>query len=381
MNKIAAIAMLTLLCTVALAQQMPSGYKSRQVQAYIDSIKRTSAIASERYYYDKEGNGILELKLKNGVDKKQVFENREYKSYMSILFNMPFYSLTQKAIDEADYRMGQRRKDAAFAEIEKGIKEIAAEYQYDFATAFTHTGTSSEGMEIKYRNPNIKKAVCDGYATAVVEKFKNHPLVASAEKWVSKIGKHAWNVLVLKDGRKIYADATWYQSNYIDADGYVADYPWKETSKPTWLTFDIDEFNSDGGGKVILFDKEETKVVNATIKKLKVFDKAVDNMETITKAGTPLKIHFGWEDAERTIPPPDASAKKASVSMPASATMYCVVYIASSITACTEFKNTDKDKDKEICDTQRKGLGFMNGTTVWTATKPTSVRCGPPGAK
>jgi len=372
MRKIAAITTLTLLCAITVfAQQMPSGYKSRQVQNYIDSVKKVSAITSERYYYDKEDNGILELKLKNGVTDKKVFENRVHKNYVQIIVGTPFYTITQKKADEAEFKMEQRRKDAAFAEIEKGIIQIATEHQYDYPAA---------GIPANYRNPNIKKVVCDGYANAVVEKFKNHPLVASVEKWISVIGKHAWNVIVLKDGRKIYADATWYQGNYIDEEGYVADYPFNPNKiDPTSLTFDINEFNSNGGGVIILFSNEEKNLLGLATKKLKVLDKAVDKMGEMTKAGTPLKVHFSWEDSERTIPPPDPSTKKATAQPSASGTMYCVVYLAYNATACTEFKNTAADKS--TCDTQSKGLAYMGGKTVWTATKPTNVRCAPPNTK
>jgi len=117
--------------------------------------------------------------------------------------------------------------------------------------AVSHSGVQGQNTEgkgqdivVKYCNPNIKKAVCGGYSNAVAEAFENHPLVYKIENWSSKRGNHAWNVIILKDGRKLYCDATWYQGNSIDDEGYVVDIP---AQNPVDLTFDIDEFNSLGG--------------------------------------------------------------------------------------------------------------------------------------
>ena len=79
-----------------------------------------------------------------------------------------------------------------------------------------------------------------------------------------KRGDHAWNVIILKDGRKLYCDATWYQGNSIDDEGYVVDIP---AQNPVDLTFDIDEFNSLGGA------------IN-------------------TATGKLLAVHFAWDDAK-----------------------------------------------------------------------------------
>jgi hypothetical protein len=144
------------------------------------------------------------------------------------------YTLTKRKTDEAQYRIEERRKDLVFTEIERIVLQIATEYDYDFYSAY--------GKSVKYSESNVKKAVCDGYATAVSRAFVNHSLVKNVETWSST--SHAWNVVILKDGRKIYCDATWYDGNSIDENGYVVHIP---RQNPVDLTFDIDEFNSLGG--------------------------------------------------------------------------------------------------------------------------------------
>jgi hypothetical protein len=118
---------------------------------------------------------------------------------------------------------------------------------------------------VKYRVPTVKKTVCEGYADAVSQAFNNHPLVARVETWSSAIGNHAWNVIVLKDGRELYCDTTWYDGNSVDDEGYVVHVPVQD---PVNLTFDKNEFNSQGGA------------IN-------------------TATGKALAVHFGWADAKK----------------------------------------------------------------------------------
>jgi hypothetical protein len=167
------------------------------------------------------------------------------------------YTLTKQNDDAAAYRMEKRRKDSVFREIEHEIFQIALAYDYDFYAAY--------GKSVTYRTANVKKAVCEGYSAAVVEALQHHALVKEAEIWVSDKGNHAWNVIALRDGRKLYCDATWYDGNAIDDEGYVVHEP---ARNPVDLTFDIQEFNTMGG--------------------------AVDS-----SSGKPIAVHFDWGDAQK----------------------------------------------------------------------------------
>ncbi len=279
MNKFFTFFLILLFAACSAPQKATENIETEKPKKYIpqyakDFAKEMKQKYPERYvglkfFYDEEENGIAEVLIEgeekiyfNGRKRTTVITDdwtprRTMKKIKSYIGNDEIeYSLTAKKADEAEQRIEQRRKDPAFTEIEKVIFQIATEYKYDYEKAY--------GKEVKYRNPNTKKAVCDGYTNAVIEAFKNNPLVERVEKWTSAIGKHAWNVIILKDGRKIYCDATWYQRQGIDSEDYV-----KETisKTPVNLTFDIEEFNTLGGA------------INES-------------------TGEIMKVHFAWEDAK-----------------------------------------------------------------------------------
>lgn len=248
---------------------LPEGYVPRYAvkeawqfkKEYLLEHSESVSDLQHRFFYDEEGNACLEytVKLKNGytIARPTWVGYTWGKCDGSIGNGEVKFSLTKKLDDQAQYYMDERRKDFVFSEIEKEILQIAKEYQYDFKSAY--------GISVKYRNPNIKKAVCSGYSYAVAERLKHHSLVAKVEIWSSSQGNHAWNVIILKHKqRKLYCDATWYQGGSIDDEGYVVEIPEQD---PVNLTFDLNEFNSLGGA------------INKSTRKL-------------------LEVHFAWPDAK-----------------------------------------------------------------------------------
>jgi hypothetical protein len=239
------------------ALEEAEGYKAEFLAEYAQA----ASDLTYRFFYDANGDACLEYTV---IPKGRY--TWETSTWIGIMWSGGFGSIGNGAInymstkrndDEAEARIEERRKDPAFAELEKIVLQIAAEYDYDFYGAYRQV--------VKYRVSTVKKAVCDGYADAVLRAFNNHPLVAWVDKWSSAVGNHAWDVIVLKDGRKLYCDPTWYDGNSIDDEGYVVHVPARD---PVNLTFDINEFNSLGGGI---------------------------NMAT----GRTLAIHFGWGDAKK----------------------------------------------------------------------------------
>jgi len=86
--------------------------------------------------------------------------------------------------------------------------------------------------------------VCDGYSKIAKSEFINlecvdKVLICSGEN-------HAWNMLVLDDGRKLYLDLTWFDNETIDsATGRIKqldDYDWAN------ITFDEETFKYSGIG-------------------------------------------------------------------------------------------------------------------------------------
>jgi hypothetical protein len=247
---------------------IPAGYIPKYAleeaeQHRTDFLREHSESASEltyRFFYNEEGKACLEYTVT--PKGRYTWSTPVWIGYTwgnssgSIGNDEIRYTITKKKKDEAQYRIEERRKDPVFKEIEKVVLQIATEYDYDYYGAYRKT--------VKYRDPNVKKAVCDGYADATVRALRNHPLVSTVEKWTSSIGGHAWNVIVLKDGRRLYCDATWYDSNGVDDEGYVIHIP---AQNPVDLTFDKNEFNTGGGA------------IN-------------------TATGKLLAVHFAWNDAK-----------------------------------------------------------------------------------
>jgi hypothetical protein len=264
MKIICLFTILILACTTSkpegettIQNRPPKGYIPTYALNYIDSIKQANKSFYEyKFYYDKKENAHVDILLINTRDpRKKIKMQRTWTTQNGEIGRGEIkYSQTRKKRDLAQWKMEQRRKDPVFEEIEKVIFQIATEYNYDWLKAY--------GIEVSYRNPNVKKGVCNDYANAVSDYLKEHEAVEHIEKWTG--GNHAWNVIILKDGRKLYTDATWYQTQNIDNDNYVSTTIDKD---PTNLTFDIEEFNSHG---------------NAI------------NIST----GEILKTHFAWEDSK-----------------------------------------------------------------------------------
>jgi hypothetical protein len=208
-----------------------------------DFLRQYAASASDlsyRFFYDENGNANLEYTVTprgNYTWSQSTWTGYTWGNISgSIGLNTIRYVQTKQKADETQYRLEQRRKDAAFAAIEDVIYKIALETDYDYFGAF--------GMAVKYRAGVKRKAVCDGYADAVVAELRNHPLVRRVVKASSVRGNHAWNIVYLQDGRTLYCDSTWYDSNSIDSEGYVVHVPQRDGAD---LTFDVNEFNSLGG--------------------------------------------------------------------------------------------------------------------------------------
>ena len=246
-NKMKVFVLFMIFCvgipSIAAAQNYIPQYAVDYAEQHkIDFLRQNSQSASDlnyRFFYNNNGEACLEFTVTprgNYRWPKPTWVGRTWGNISgSIGINNIHYTLTKRLSDEADYRMEERREDNAFREIERVVLQIATEYDYDF---------QSIGISSRFRGQNVKRAVCEGYSDAVADAFRNHPLVARIETWSSAIGNHAWNVIVLNDGRKIYCDSTWYDGNSIDNEGYVVNIP---VRNPVNLTFDINEFNSLGG--------------------------------------------------------------------------------------------------------------------------------------
>jgi hypothetical protein len=219
------ILLLLLLPQFILAQTIVSDeYIPNYIREYVAKQGRK---IEYRFSYKKNGDALLSY----GMFGDYIVWNQS-KTLSTNYAGDKFYwmSLKQEAINEQNWK--SRMEDPIFAEIEAIIYQIGVDMDYDWA--------SFNGRKYRYENPNTIKGVCSDFTYETINRLSKHPLLESIELWSSN--SHAWNVLNLKDGRKLYCDTTWYEGNNVKNGVVLAGC----MQVPYNLTFDEAEFNSQG---------------------------------------------------------------------------------------------------------------------------------------
>jgi len=129
-------------------------------------------------------------------------------------------------------------------EIKRVVDQLVLDTDYDYSRLYK----LSDGAQWVF-HPGVKYfGVCDDYADLVYEKLSGLPGVSEIYKVSSAIGNHSWNEILLDDGRIIYLDATWYDTNgyYVDpkSGNYIVEHD--PHYMPTMFTFDKDLFSLGG---------------------------------------------------------------------------------------------------------------------------------------
>jgi hypothetical protein len=158
--------------------------------------------------------------------------------------------------NQVEYRIAYLKNmfDPEFASVQADVYYVALNMDYDFQKAYNMT--SYNGKPIRYHNDGHKRGVCDDYANWLYQLLTANPNIKWVQKWAG--GNHAFIVCgVKKSGKTIYCDATWYDTNNIDSNGYVEDVP---LCDPVDITCDAALFHSLGG-----IDVSTGKTVNEHI--------------------------------------------------------------------------------------------------------------------
>jgi len=132
-------------------------------------------------------------------------------------------------------------EDEVVREIKKVVDQIVLDTDYDYTQLYR----PPNGAQWVFHQDVKNKGVCDGYTDLVVEKVSALPGVDRVVKITSSIGNHAWNEIWLTDGRILYCDSTWYDTNgyHVDArtGNYIVDH--EPHYFPTMFTFDKELFS------------------------------------------------------------------------------------------------------------------------------------------
>jgi len=132
-------------------------------------------------------------------------------------------------------------EDENVREIKNVVDQIVIDTDYDYPQLFR----APNGAQWEF-HPDVKyKGVCDDYANLVIEKVSGLPGVEKVVKISSRIGNHAWNEIWLTNGRVLYCDATWYDTNGYQRDSRTGNYVIDHEPHyfPVMFTFSKDLFS------------------------------------------------------------------------------------------------------------------------------------------
>ncbi|MCL2720985.1 MAG: hypothetical protein FWD47_06555 [Treponema sp.] len=151
----------------------------------------------------------------------------EYSKYHTLKFNWEYENEVERLL----------KTDPAYAEIVEFAKKLNSEIEYDYANYSGYSGAPV------IRTPGMRYLVCGGYADEVMDKALELKSVQAVKKWSSS--SHAWNELILTDGRILFFDLTWYSNKRIDHETgviYEDSFNWKN------VTFNEELFKYSGIG-------------------------------------------------------------------------------------------------------------------------------------
>ncbi|MDR0910436.1 MAG: hypothetical protein LBM77_11805 [Spirochaetaceae bacterium] len=128
----------------------------------------------------------------------------------------------------------ENMQDPEFASIAEDVHKVAYVTDYDFEKAY--------GLKVKFRNNGHQYGVCDDYSDTLFKVLQQNPNVKTVRKITGQ--NHAWiECDTMKSGKTIYCDATWYDTNSQDAQGYVVDIPRESLD---CITYDKNAFEYKG---------------------------------------------------------------------------------------------------------------------------------------
>ena len=192
---------------------------------YVRWSDDNNTVLMEAYYTPAEGYAgagtvqTLEDKYKYS-GSPAIFERYgKYAYYHTLRFKYE-YSLYVRNLLEND-PVFKEINDPVFAEIIDFAKKLSAEIEYDWANYSGYEGPVKP-------TPGKRRAVCDGYTEEVMRKALKLPSVLAVQRW--RGANHAWNVLILVDGRTLYFDLTWFDNESINEKGEIYqtdDYNWE----------------------------------------------------------------------------------------------------------------------------------------------------------
>jgi hypothetical protein len=235
---------------------MSTGQTSSFVNFNIDKfvfnfLENGGLILNTVYSYDKTpaDNGAFYTARSGRIHEWRL--EPKYHSHANYDCSLNFYN--DIAVSQA--KLNEMRQDPSLAKVYDALLSVAEDMDYNYPAI----GVRARFVTLPNGGEPLK-GVCDDYAALLIKR-----LDAANIEGVSNIQKitgqnHAWVTLVYQ-GKTLYLDATWFDINAIDKNGFVDHTPYKD---PRNMTFDYEIFTNHnhhhiaGGTKTLALDNDST---------------------------------------------------------------------------------------------------------------------------
>ncbi|MCL2180971.1 MAG: hypothetical protein FWB83_07575 [Treponema sp.] len=161
-----------------------------------------------------EASYIVAPGYKDAGTRKTWGEGARYRGGSSIFTTYGEYAYYQTLRFKYEYDLYIEyllENDPVFAEVIDFAKELCDEIEYDWQSYSGYTGYKPITP-----TPGKRYRVCGGYTNEVFDKALEVNSVQTVQRWRGP--DHAWNVLILTDGRTLYFDLTWFDNEHINHD-------------------------------------------------------------------------------------------------------------------------------------------------------------------
>ncbi len=217
-------------------KMMTTGQSSRFINFRIDKfvfnfLENGGLVLSAVYSYDRTpAGGNAFYPAQNGTRHNWNIEP-QYHSHGDGPCSLDYYN--DIAVSQA--KLNEMRKNPSLARVYDVLLSVAEDMDYNYPAI----GRRARFVTL----PNGKeplKGVCDDYSNLLIDRLN-----AANIDGVSNIQKvsgqnHAWVTLVYEN-KTLYLDATWFDKNIIDENGFVDHIPYKD---PRNMTFDHEIFTN-----------------------------------------------------------------------------------------------------------------------------------------
>jgi len=130
-------------------------------------------------------------------------------------------------------KLNEMKKDPSLKKVYDILLSVAEDVDYDY---------NRVGRRVTFVTPTPILGVCDDYSNLLIQRLRDANIAGVSD--ITKVSgqNHAW-VTLKYNGRLLYLDATWFDTNAIDSSGKVVHTPYKD---PRNMTFDNDIFTNHG---------------------------------------------------------------------------------------------------------------------------------------